>query len=88
MTPILIGTDCSPAASATALMWAGFLIFPGLSRRQSTPEAIAAKAILYWLWTSATIGTGDLGTICAKPSAASKSLHVHRTMSAPAAASE
>ena len=50
-----------PAASATALMWAGFLIFPGLSRRQSTPEAIAAKAILYWLWTSATIGTGDLG---------------------------
>jgi hypothetical protein len=35
---------------------------------------------------SAMIGTGDRGTIWASPSAASVSLHVHRTMSAPAAA--
>src|SRR3954449_8284211 len=36
---------------------------------------------------SATIGTGERGTMRAKPSAASSSLHVHRTMSAPAPAS-
>jgi hypothetical protein len=36
---------------------------------------------------SATIGTGDLGTISARPSAASTSLQVIRTMSAPVAAS-
>jgi hypothetical protein len=34
---------------------------------------------------SATIGTGERGTMRASPSAASISLHVHRTMSAPAA---
>jgi len=36
---------------------------------------------------SATIGTGERGTIWARATAASGSLHVHRTMSAPAPAS-
>ncbi len=36
---------------------------------------------------SATIGTGERGTMWASPSAAASSLQVQRTMSAPAAAS-
>ncbi len=36
---------------------------------------------------SAMIGTGERGTIWARPSAAASSLQVQRTMSAPAAAS-
>jgi hypothetical protein len=35
---------------------------------------------------SATMGTGERGTIWASPSAAARSLHVQRTMSAPAPA--
>ena len=59
-------------------------MLPGLRRRQWTPASRAARAILYWWWMSATIGTGERGTIWAKPSAASFSLQVQRTMSAPA----
>ena len=40
----------------------------------------------YWWWMSATIGTGERGTMRARPSAASVSLHVQRTMSHPAIA--
>ena len=72
---------------ATILMCSGRRMLPGLSRRQWTPASSAASAILYWWWMSATIGTGDRGTIWASPSAASISLQVQRTMSAPAAAS-
>ena len=68
-------------------MCSGLRMLPGLSRRACTPASIAASASLYWKWMSATIGTGERGTICASPSAASSSLHVQRTMSAPAAAS-
>ena len=40
-----------------------------------------------WLWwMSATIGTGERGTMRARPSAASISLQVQRTMSQPAIA--
>ena len=63
------------SVSATALICSGFLMFPGFYLRQSTPEAIAASAILYWLCTSATTGIGDRGTIIARPSAALKSLY-------------
>ena len=87
LTPIRIGMPRSRASEATALMCSGLRMLPGLSRSPCTPASIAASAILYWWWMSAMIGTGDRGTICARPSAASVSLHVQRTMSAPAAAS-
>ncbi len=82
-----IGTFRSPQASATALMCSGRRMLPGFSRRHCTPASSAASAILYWWWMSATIGTGERGTMWARPSAASTSLQVQRTMSAPAAAS-
>jgi hypothetical protein len=62
-------------------------MLPGLRRNPWTPASIAASAIRYWWWMSAMIGTGERGTIWARPSAASCSLHVQRTMSQPAAAS-
>jgi hypothetical protein len=62
-------------------------MLPGFKRKACTPASIAASASLYWKWMSATIGTGERGTIWARPIAASSSLHVQRTMSAPAAAS-
>src|SRR5205814_6294511 len=67
------------------LMCSALRMLPGFRRRQCTPASRAASAILYWWWMSATIGTGERGTMCARPSAASISLHVQRTMSAPAA---
>ena len=51
------------------------------------PASRAARAISWWKWISAMIGTGERGTIWARPSAAASSLQVHRTISAPAAAS-
>ncbi len=65
----------------------GLRLNPGNIRKHCTPASSAASAMRYWWWMSATIGTGDWGTICARPSAASVSLHVQRTMSQPAAAS-
>jgi hypothetical protein len=59
-------------------------MFPGLSLNPATPASIAARANLYWKWISAMSGTGERGTIRARPSAASSSLQVQRTMSAPA----
>ena len=85
-TPMRMGMPRSRHASATALMWAGLRMLPGLSRRQCTPASIASSARRYWWWMSATIGTGERGTIWASASAASTSLQVQRTMSAPAPA--
>ena len=68
-------------------MCSGLRMLPGLSRSPWTPASIAASAILYWWWMSAMIGTGERGTIWARPSAAACSLQVHLTMSHPAAAS-
>ena len=59
-------------------------MFPGLSLSPCTPASRAARASRYWKWMSAMIGTGDRGTISARPPAASASLQVMRTMSAPA----
>ena len=81
-----IGTPRSLASGATTLMCSGLRMLPGLRRRQCTPASSAASAIWYWWWMSATIGTGERGTMWASPSAASISLQVQRTMSAPAAA--
>ena len=81
-----IGTPRSLASLATVLMCSGLRMLPGLSRRQCTPASSASSARLYWWWMSATIGTGERGTIRASPSAASGSLQVQRTMSQPAAA--
>ena len=86
LTPMRTGTPRSRHSRATSLMWAGLRMLPGLSRRQWTPASRAARAILWLLWTSATIGTGDRGTIRTRPSAASGRLQVQRTMSAPALA--
>ena len=86
-TPMRIGRPRSFASRATILMCSGLRMLPGLSRRPCTPASIAASASLYWKWMSAMIGTGERGTICARPSAAASSLHVQRTMSQPAAAS-
>ncbi|GIU89458.1 MAG: hypothetical protein KatS3mg010_0557 [Acidimicrobiia bacterium] len=86
-TPIRIGRPRAFASRATSWMCVGLRMLPGFSRSACTPASIAASASLCWKWMSATIGTGDRGTICASPSAASSSLHVHRTMSAPLAAS-
>ena len=58
-------------ARRRALMCSGLRMLPGLSRRPCTPASIAASASLYWWWMSATIGTGERGTIWARPSAAS-----------------
>ena len=74
------------ASWATALMCSGLRMLPGFSRSPWTPASIAARAIRYWWWMSAMIGTGDRGTIWARPTAASGSLQVQRTMSQPAAA--
>jgi hypothetical protein len=82
-----MGTPRSFASEATVLISASLRRLPGLSRRPWTPASSAANAILWWKWMSATIGTGERGTIWANPSAAASSLQVHRTMSAPAAAS-
>ena len=86
-TPMRIGMPRSLHSCATSLMCSGLRMFPGLRRRQWTPASSAASAMRYWWWMSATIGTGERGTIRASPSAASTSLHVQRTMSAPAPAS-
>ena len=82
-----MGTFRSRASVATALMCSARRMLPGLRRRPWTPASSAARAMRYWWWMSAMIGTGDRGTICASPSAASASLQVQRTMSQPAAAS-
>ena len=87
LTPMRIGTPRSRHSMATALMCSGLRMLPGLSRSPCTPASSAASAILYWWWMSAMTGIGERGTICARPSAASDSLHVQRTMSQPAAAS-
>ena len=87
LTPMRIGSWRSRASAATALMCSGLRMLPGLSRSPWTPASIAASAMRYWWWMSAMIGIGERGTIWASPSAASSSLHVHRTMSQPAAAS-
>ena len=52
-------------------MCSGLRMLPGLRRRQCTPASSAASAMRYWWWMSATIGTGERGTIWARPSAAS-----------------
>ncbi len=83
-TPTRIGTPASSAAVATALMCSGLRMLPGLSRNPATPASSAASASRYWKWMSAMMGTGALGTISASPWAASTSLQVMRTMSAPA----
>ena len=46
-----------------ALMCSGLRMLPGLRRRQCTPASRAASAMRYWWWMSATIGTGERGTI-------------------------
>ena len=74
------------ASAATCLISASLRRLPGLSRRPCTPASSAASAISWWKWMSATIGTGERGTMWARPSAAASSLQVQRTMSAPAAA--
>ena len=81
-TPMRIGSPRSFASLATSLMCSGLRMLPGFRRSACTPASIAASASLYWKWMSATIGTGERGTICARPIAASSSLHVQRTMSA------
>ena len=85
LTPMRTGIPRSLHSRATSLISSGLRRLPGLSRRQSTPASRAARAISTWKWMSATIGTGLRGTIRARPSAASRSLQVQRTMSAPAA---
>ncbi|MNC94992.1 hypothetical protein D3C83_119930 [compost metagenome] len=79
-----MGSPRSFASRATVRMWSALRIFPGFSRSPATPASMAANASLYWKWMSAISGTGERGTIRAKPSAASSSLQVQRTMSAPA----
>ena len=86
LTPMRMGTPRSWASVATARMWAGLRMLPGLRRRQATPASRAARARRYWKWMSATMGTGERGTMAARPTAASASLTVQRTMSAPAPA--
>ena len=86
LTPMRMGTPRSFASEAMALMWSGLRMLPGLRRRQCTPASRAASPIRQLLCTSATMGTGERGTMRARPSAASSWLHVHRTMSAPAPA--
>ena len=83
-TPMRIGTPRSRASLAMSLMCSGRRMLPGFRRRQCTPASRAANAMRWLLCTSATIGTGDRGTMWASPAAASASLQVHRTMSAPA----
>ena len=58
----------------------------GVEPQAVHPGLEAARARRYWWWMSATIGTGERGTIWARPSAASTSLQVQRTMSQPAPA--
>ena len=82
-----IGTPRSRASAATSLISASLRRLPGFSRNPCTPASSAASAISWWKWMSATIGTGERGTMWASPSAAASSLQVQRTMSAPAAAS-
>ena len=79
-----IGSPRSFASRATVRMWSALRMLPGLSLKPATPASMAASASLYWKWMSAMSGTGERGTIRASPSAASSSLQVHRTMSAPA----
>ena len=86
LTPMRMGTPRSLASAATCLISASLRRLPGLSRRPCTPASRAARAISWWKWMSAMIGTGERGTIRARPSAAASSLQVHRTRSAPAAA--
>ena len=71
LTPMRIGTPRSRASRATSLMCSGLRMLPGLRRRHCTPASSAARAIRCWWWMSATIGTGERGTIWARPSAAS-----------------
>src|ERR1700688_4606296 len=82
-----MGTPRSRASAATCLISASLRKLPGLRRSPWTPASKAASAISWWRWMSAMIGTGERGTMWASPSAAASSLHVHRTMSAPADAS-
>jgi hypothetical protein len=81
-----VETPRSRAADATALMCSGLRMLPGFSRNWSTPASRAASASLCWKWMSATTGNGERGTMRARPSAASVSLQVQRTMSQPAPA--
>ena len=87
LTPMRMGTPRSRASAATCLISASLRRLPGFRRSPCTPASSAASAISWWKWMSATIGTGERGTMCARPSAAASSLQVQRTMSAPAAAS-
>ena len=85
----------SPAAVAYYVVAAGvWLLFAGHAIDQDWSRdvwihAAAVDSFADDLLDPAnpTIGTGDRGTICASPSAASSSLQVHRTMSHPAPAS-
>ena len=83
-----MGRPRSRASAATSLTCPGLRMLPGFRRSPCTPASIAASASLYWKWMSAMIGTGERGTISDSPTAAASSLHVQRTMSQPAAASE
>ena len=86
-TPTLIGIFANNASLATSLICFSSLIFPGFKRKPWTPASIAANASLYWKCISAIIGTGLLVDISINEVAASTSLHVTLTISAPLLAS-
>ena len=67
LTPMRMGTPRSFASGATGLISASLRRLPGLSRRPWTPASSAASAISWWKWMSATIGTGERGTIVGQP---------------------
>ena len=63
-------TTANYQAFTTALRSLLALPGPPAPSPQATPASSAASAISTWKWMSATIGTGERGTIWASPSAA------------------
>ena len=81
-----IGSPRSFASAATSLMCSRLADVAGVEAQRLHAGLDRGERERYWKWMSATIGTGERGTIWARPSAASSSLQVQRTMSQPAAA--
>ncbi len=81
-----IGVPRSTASRTTSRVLTGSVMLPGLSRSFATPASIAASAMRWSKWTSATIGTGERATIAGRPAASRTSWQVTRTTSQPAIA--